>query len=279
MPRAIWSGAIRFGLVNIPVQLVPAVKADDVSFHLLHAADDGRIRFKRVCAKDGAEVRQEEIVKAYELSRGRYVRIEPGELDALHPREARAIDIDAFVALSDIDPAFFAAAYHSLPEEGAARAFALLRSVMHDSGLVAVGRMVLRSRPAPCAVRPTPNGLAVSVLHFASSMTAAPEAALPGAAAAPAEREVVMARQLVEALRAPWAPAKYVDDYRERVLDLVHRKAEGRQVVQPAEEGPVRVVDLAEALAASLASARTQAGHRAAPAPSRAAARTRRSRT
>jgi len=277
MARSIWSGAIRFGLVNIPVRLSPAIRPDDVAFHLLHAKDDGRIRFKRVCAADGAEVRPEEIVKAYEVSRGRLVRVSPEELDSLHPKTVRAIDLDAFVPLADVDPAFFDGSYFVAPDEGAGRAYALLEGAMRQAGRVAVGRMVMRTRPTTCLLRTTADGLVLATLRYAASMAVRERTDLPTAAdAQPSPRELEMAGQHVASLSGPWDPGRYVDDFRQRLLALVRRKAEGQEVVAAREEGPAKVLDLAEALAASLAAAASREGRRTAPPVRKAAARTRR---
>lgn len=276
MARALWTGALTFGLVNVPVRLYGATSRKELRFHLLHAKDDGRVHYQRVCSVDGAVVPYEELVKGYEISRGQFVRVDPDELAKLLPRATRAIEIEAFVALSEIDPIYFETTYHVAPDKGAGRAFALLREAMERRQKVGIARMVLRTKQSLCAVRPGGSSLLLSTMLYADEVTGAEELGLTAEPATVRPRELELAEQLVEALSTRWTPQQYRDEYREEVLALIRRKAEGEQIVAPPEEVPARVVDLADALAASLEASRTRRGPRAerrAPAEARAVAK------
>jgi len=259
MPRAIWSGAISFGLVNVPVKLYSATSPKTVRFNQLHAADGGRLRQKRVCSIDGEEVPYDQIVKGYEISPDHYVVVTQEELDALDPRATKTIDIEEFVDLAEIDPVYYESAYHIAPATGGAKAYQLLLSAMEESGKVAIGRFVLRSRQQLCALRPSDGVLTLSTMLYGDEVNAPgriDELEALGDVEAN-EREVAMARQLIDSLSAPFEPEKFRDDYRERVLALIERKAAGEEVaVQPVAERPSEVPDLMAALEASLATVR-----------------------
>jgi DNA end-binding protein Ku len=262
MPRAIWSGAISFGLVNVPVKLYSATSPKTVRFNQLHAADGGRLRQKRVCSIDGEEVPFEEIVKGYEVSPDRYVIVTQEELDALDPRATKTIDIEEFVDLAEIDPVYYDSAYHIAPATGGAKAYRLLLSAMEEAGKVAIGRFVLRTRQQLCALRPADGVMTLSTMLFGDEVNSPErldELEALGEVEAN-EREVAMARQLIDSLSAPFEPLKFRDDYREQVLDLIERKAAGEEVaIQPAAERPAEVPDLMAALEASLATVRGDA--------------------
>ncbi len=256
MARAIWSGALTFGLVNIPVKLHSAVSQKEVRFHMLHAKDGARIKMKRFCSAEDREVAYDEIVKGYELSRDRYVMITPEELEAYDPKATRTVEIRDFVDLADIDPIYYDQTYYLAPEKTAARAYRLLHDAMKASGKVAVATFVLRTRESLCCVRPIDEALALSTMNRADEVVPLESLELPEAAK-PSERELHMAEQLVASLTSPFEPERYPDVHRERVLELVHKKAEGQTIEAPApEEAPAKVVSLADALAASLAAAR-----------------------
>ena len=259
MPRAIWSGAISFGLVNVPIKLFTATSQKDVRFHQLHDKDGARIQQKRVCSKDGEEVPMEHIVKGYEVSRDKYVLITPEELDALDPKASRTIDIQDFVDLEEIDPVYFDSTYYMVPEKGAAKAYALLLEAMRQSKKVAIARVVLRQKQHLVALRPLRNALSMETMLYADEVVD-PETleGLPEDVEV-TDRELAMARQLINSLADSFKPEQYHDDYRNRVLEMIERKAEGQEMVAPVEEeeqGPV--VDLMAALEASLAAAKTR---------------------
>lgn len=263
MPRAIWTGAISFGLVNVPIKLYSATSPKTVRFHQLHARDGVRIQQRRVCPADGEEVPYEDLVKGFEIAPERYVVVTQEELDALDPRHTKTIDVEAFVELADIDPVYYDSAYLVAPNAGGAKPYALLLSAMEQAGKVAIGRFVLRTRQQLCALRPANGVLMLSTMLYGDEVNA-PERLEELEALGEVEaneREVAMAGQLIEQLSTPFDPRAYRDDYRERVLDLIDRKAAGEEIaVQPAPAAPAAVPDLMAALEASVAAVRANGG-------------------
>jgi DNA end-binding protein Ku len=258
MPRSIWRGAISFGLVNVPVKLYSAVSKKTVRFNQLHDADGVRIQQKRFCPKDGEEVPYEHIVKGYEISPDRYVIITPEELEGLDPKKTRTIDIEDFVDLDEIDPLYYEHPYYLVPDTGASKAYKLLLTALTESNKVAIARVVIRSKEYLTAIRPADGVLTMETMLFADELVPPDELEeLPDPDVEATEREVDMARQLIESLSTAFEPTKYRDEYRERVLDLIERKAEGQEVsIQPPSEEPAKVPDLMAALEASLAEAK-----------------------
>jgi DNA end-binding protein Ku len=257
MPRSIWTGAISFGLVNVPVKLYSAVSKKTVRFHQLHEKDGVRIQQKRVCPADGEEVAYDQIVKGYEITPDQYVVVTPEELEAIEPRKTKTIDIEDFVDLEDIDPIFYDHPYYLLPGTGAAKPYKLLVTAMEDAGKVAIARVVIRQKEQLVAIRPTGDILTMETMNFADEVVS-PDSfdEAPGADVDAKKREVDMARQLIDSLSSEFDPSKYKDTYRERVLELIQRKAEGKEIaVQPTEE-PQPVPDLMAALEASVNAAR-----------------------
>jgi len=254
-------------LVTVPVRLVAATRSQDVRFNQLEADTGARIRYRRVSEQTGEEVPNERIVRGYELEPGRYVVVEGEELAALAPKATRQIEIEDFVDLADIDPIYFEQPYYLAPDKESAKAYRLLADVMLELGKVAVGRFVLRSKEALVAIRPIDGVLCLETMRYADEVLA-PDAVLPDVAdaAPPTDRELDMARQLVNTLAGEFDPEKYRDEYREELLLLIDRKAAGEEIVAPAApEEPAKVLDLMAALEASLA--RTGAKQReAAPA-------------
>jgi DNA end-binding protein Ku len=274
MPRAIWSGAISFGLVNIPVKLYSAVSRKTVRFNQLDGRDGTRIQQKRVNPSTGEEVPYERIVKGYELSPDRYVVVKPEELEAVEPRKTHMIEIEDFVELDQIDPIFYDHPYYLAPGKGATKAYALLLRAMEESGKVGIARVVIRSKEQLVALRAQDGVLHMETMLFGDEVIAPgsldeiPDAGELEASA----REVKMAGELIESLSAEFDPSKYRDSYREQVLDLVERKAEGEEIaVQPEEEERPEVPDLMAALEASIAGAKRQDGTAAGAAKTKAA--------
>jgi DNA end-binding protein Ku len=265
MPRSIWRGAISFGLVNVPVKLYSAVSKKTVRFNQLHDADHARIQQKRVCSEDGEEVPYENIVKGFEIAPDRYVVITPDELEALDPAKTRSIDIEDFVDITDIDPLYYEHPYYLLPDTGAAKAYKLLLEALRETNKVAIARVVLRTKEYLVAIRPAGDVLTMETMLFADELISADGLdELPDADVKATERELSMARQLIEAQATEFDPSKYRDEYRERVLELIERKAAGEEiVVQPLAEESKEVPDLMAALEQSLAAA--QGGRRKAP--------------
>ena len=268
MPRPIWSGAISFGLVNVPVKLVGAVSPKDVRFNQLEAGTGARIKQKRVSADTGEEVPFDQIVKGYEISPDNYVIIEPQELEALDPKATRSIDIEDFVDLDQIDPLYFERPYYLVPDKGGAKAYALLLEAMKESQKVGIARLVLRTKQYLAAIRPLGDALVLETLLYPDEVTLPDEIEdLPRGDVEIQDRELKIARQLIESLSTEFEPENYRDEYRERVLELIEQKAEGKQIVtQPATEEPTKVVDLMAALEASLAQAKADKGGTAAKA-------------
>jgi DNA end-binding protein Ku len=264
MPRAIWSGAISFGLVNIPVKLYSAVSRKTVRFHQLDREDNQRIQQKRVNPRTGEEVPFENLVKGYELAPDRYVVITPEELDGLEPQKTKTIDIEDFVDLSEIDPIYYDHPYYLVPDKGAEKAYKLLLEAMKESGKVAIARVVIRSKENLVAIRPLDGVLTMETMLFADEVVP-PDGIedIPSSdgKAKTSAREVEMAKQLIDSLTAEFDPDKYRDEYRDRVLDMIERKADGQDVVVEApEEEPQKVPDLMAALEASIKGAKRQGG-------------------
>ena len=257
MPRSIWTGAISFGLVNVPVKLYSAVSKKTVRFHQLHETDGVRIQQKRFCPADGEEVPFDQIVKGYEITPDQYVVVTPEELEAIEPRKTKTIDIEDFVDLADIDPIFYDHPYYLLPGTGAAKPYKLLVTAMEEAAKVAIARVVIRQKEQLVAIRPTGDILTMETMNFADEVVPHDKFdEAPGADVDTNKREVDMARQLIESLSAEFDPTKYADTYRERVLQLIEQKAEGKEIaVQPVEE-PQPVPDLMAALEASVNAAR-----------------------
>src|SRR3954467_2242608 len=261
MARAIWSGSISFGLLNVPVKLYSAVSRKSVSFRELRASDKSRVRHKRVAETDGEEVPYEEIVKGYEISPDQYVVITKDELEELDPKKTRAIEIQDFVDLDDIDPIYFDHPYYLGPDKGAEKAYALLVKAMGDAKKVAISRFVLRNREHLAAIRPADKGLTMATMRFADEVVAPNELGedvVPEDGRKLDKREVDMAKQLIDSLTSDFDPDKYRDQYREELLALIDRKAQGKAVVEPVSEEPTptKAPDLMAALEESLASVR-----------------------
>jgi DNA end-binding protein Ku len=256
MPRSIWSGAISFGLVNVPVKLYSAVSRKTVRFHQLNGKTGTRIQQKRVDPSTGDEVSFEDIVKGYELTKESYVVVTPDELDALDPERTRTIDIEDFVDQAEIDPVYYDHPYYLAPDKGAGKAYRLLLDAMRESGKVAIARVVLRSKEQLVAIRPAGNALMMETMVFHDEVVS-PDTIeeLPEEAdGKTSDRELKMAQQLIDSLSSEFEPERYHDEYREKVLDLIERKAQGEEIAtQPEAPEPARVPDLMAALEASLA--------------------------
>ncbi len=257
MPRSIWSGAISFGLVNVPVKLYSAVSRKTVRFHQLNSDTGHRIAQKRVDSVTDEEVPYEKIVKGFELTKERYVVVTPEELDSIAPEKTRAIDIEDFVDLEDIDPIFYDHPYYLVPDKGAGKAYGLLLEAMRESGKVAIARVVLRSKEQLVAIRPGDGDvLTMETMIFHDEVVPADDLDdVPSTKdLKTSDRELKMAQQLIDSLSSDFEPSKYHDEYREKVLELIEAKADGQEIaIQPTDEEPQEVPDLMAALEASLA--------------------------
>jgi DNA end-binding protein Ku len=259
MPRAIWSGAVSFGLVNVPVKLYSALSRKSVSFNQIDSNSGARVKQKRVSAETGEEVPYEQIVKGYEISPGNYVTITDDEMASLDPEAVRTIDIDEFVDLADIDPMFYDNAYYLAPESTAVKPYALLARAMEETGKVGIAHFVMRSKQYLAAIRPRDGMLVLSTMVFADELndpSAIPEIVSAESVDIPA-KELKMAEQLIESLSDEFQPEKFEDTYRLAVLDLIEKKAAGEEVVAaPSAPTSDKVVDLMAALEASVAEAK-----------------------
>jgi DNA end-binding protein Ku len=263
MARSMWSGAISFGLVNVPIKLYSAVSRKTVRFSQLNGETGNKIQQKRMDPETGEEVAYEQIVKGYELTKDRYVVITPDELETLDPEKTRSIDIEDFVDLAEIDPIYYDHPYYLVPDKGAAKAYGLLLNAMREAGKVAIARVVLRSKEQLVAIRPDRDGtlLMMETMIFADEVVPKDELdGLPEAKELKASaRELKMAQQLIDSLASEFDPSRYKDEYREKVLELIERKASGEEIaVQPEAAAPAKVPDLMAALEASLAAVREQ---------------------
>ena len=261
MPRAIWSGAISFGLVNIPVKLYSAVSKKTVRFHQIDAESGQRIRQQRVNPGSGEEVPYEQIVKGYEISPDRYVTITPEELESLEPQKTRTIDIEEFVDLEQIDPIYYDHPYYLAPDKGAAKAYKLLLDAMEEADKVAIARVVIRSKENLVALRSYGGAITMETMLFPDEVTqpeSIEELAAVDGDVKTTKRELDMAKQLIESLSGDFDPSGYRDEYRERVLDLIERKAAGETITieEPVAEQK-EVPDLMAALEASISASKS----------------------
>jgi DNA end-binding protein Ku len=254
MARAMWSGAISFGLVTIPVKLFSATSSHNVEFNQFEKGTGERIRYKRVAEKSEREVEYRDIVKGHEVDDGKYVIVTPEELAAVEPTKSRTIDIEDFVDLDDIDPIYWNNTYYLAPAEdvGAEKPYALLLKAMNQSGKVAIARFVMRDKQYLATIRPIGKMLGLSTMYFADEVRGEDAVANAPVKVNVTEKELAMAEQLIDSLAGEWQPEKYEDTYQERVLDLIKRKAKGEDIVIEEREETPEVVDLMEALRASV---------------------------
>jgi len=258
MARAIWSGSVSFGLLNVPVKLYSAVARRGISLREIRQSDGVRIRHRRVAEGTDEEVPFEEIVKAFEITPDRYVPLTKDEMAALAPEKTRAIEVRDFVDLDQIDPIYFDSPYYLGPAPGAEKAYSLLAEAMERSGKVAIARFVFRNKEHLAALRPGDGVLTLTTMRFADEVVppAELEDVLPAEQPKVAQREVEMAEQLIDSLTSEFDPAAYRDEYREELLALIERKAEGKDVLSaPATEEPepTKAPDLMAALEESIA--------------------------
>jgi DNA end-binding protein Ku len=277
VPRTIWKGALSFGLVNIPVGLYPATSDKSIHFNQFEEGTSDRIRYKKVNERTGEEVPQDRIVRGFDLGGGEYVILTDEELETAEPKKSRQIEISDFVGLADIDPVYFRASYYLAPEGAAAdKAYALLRKAMADSGRVAIATMVMRNKEYLVAVRPEDEALALHTMYFSDEVRSPERDLSLPATDAVSDRELSMAQLLIESMESDWDPTRFRDTYREKVEALIEEKRSGHEIViEHAPEPAAKVVDLMDALNASLkAAARPSAkGAKSEPTAKRTSAR------
>lgn len=262
MARAIWSGSISFGLLNVPVKLYSAVARRGISLREIRESDGARIRHRRVAEGTEEEVPYEKIVKAFEITKDRYVPLSKDELASLDPKKTRAIEVQDFVDIAEIDPIYFDSPYYLGPADGAEKAYSLLARAMEESGKVAVARFVFRNKEHLAAIRPGDGVLTLTTMRFADEVVPPSDLddVLPSEKPKVAKRELEMAEELIESLTRSFDPSAYRDEYREELLAMIERKAAGEEVMAAPEEErePTKAPDLMAALEESIAAVQGQ---------------------
>lgn len=266
MPRAIWKGAITFGLISIPVGLYSAVAEKGLKFHLLHEDDGGRIKYKRECSKCGKEVDWDDIVRGYEYAKDHYVQFTEEELDSVDVDSIHAVDVVSFVPLEQIDPIYFNKTYYVAPEGAGIKAYKLLAEALEAEGQVGVAKVALRDKEQLATLRLKDDVLVLETMHWPDEIRA-PQFDELGGRVAIRDNEVKMARQLIQQLSTDFDPEEFRDEYREALEKLVEQKVEGQEITVAAEpeREPTKVVDLMEALKASVEEAKKKKEGAAAP--------------
>jgi DNA end-binding protein Ku len=252
MPRSIWNGTITFGLVNVPVKLYSATESKTVHFSEVHAKDGAQLEHRRICPKEDKEIDYDEVVKGYEVSPDQYVVLEKDEVKAAAGDRGKVVHLTAFVDAGEIDPVFFDRTYF-VGSRDAKDAYRLLHEALRRTGRAGIGRFTFHDREYLVAVRALDDAIALHTLRFHDEIVSPDELDTPSVRGGPAAREVKMAAQLVESLAEDFRPADYEDTYRKSVLDLIKRKAAGKEIDLVAQEEPEHE-DLEAALAASLGS-------------------------
>ena len=254
-PRAMWKGAISFGLVTIPVAVFPATEEKSLKFNQLHDEDSGRIRYKRVCEIDGQEVSFEHIDKGFEYEKGHYVVLTDDDLEKVPLESSRSIDIQQFVELEEIDPILYKKSYYLVPDESGAKAYALLRTALSEESKVGIAKVSFRDKEHLAALRFDGDVFVLETMYWPDEIRAAEfETTHTDAKVRP--QEVEMAKALIDNLTEPWNPSAYRDEYREALLEIVEKKIAGEEIEVAPEAAPARVVDLMDALKASVDAAK-----------------------
>jgi DNA end-binding protein Ku len=249
MPRAIWSGAISFGLVSVPVRLFTATESKELKFHFLDRRDMSPIGYDKVNKDTGEHVDPGDIIRGFEFEKGRFVELADEDVDRLDIELTHAIDICDFVSIDEIDPLYFRKAYYLLPQEGAEKPYRLLVKALDETGRVAIAKIVIRNKQHLACVRPVGKTLVLETMYYADEVRQPEDAPAPQVRSA----EVEMAKTLIENLASKWAPERYHDQYRNQLLELLEKKAEGEPLPEPQEDTGGEVVDLMEALRQSVA--------------------------
>jgi len=268
MPRVMWKGAISFGLVTIPVGLYPATEEKTLRFNQLHDEDMGRIKYKRVCSIDGEEAPFDHIVKGYEYEKDKYVVLTDEDLAAVPVESSRAIDILQFVDLDDIDPIYFQKTYYLVPEETGLKAYALLREAMSDDGRVALAKVAFREKEHLCTLR-AKDGIFVLETMFWPDEIRATDFDVLEKDVKIRPQEIEMERSLIENLTDEFKPEQFRDEYREALLQIVEKKVAGEEIEVIPEPEPTKVVDLMQALKASVEATKKKAAPKKSTARSR----------
>jgi DNA end-binding protein Ku len=252
--RAIWTGAISFGLINIPISLFPASRHEDLSFRLLRASDLSPVNYKRVAEADGKEVPWDQIVKGYEYEKDQYVALTDEDFKRIDIKATKTVDILNFVSLEEMNPLLFYKPYYMECGKGGEKAYVLLRDALEESGKVAITKVVIRTRQHLAAIKPQGKGLMLELMHFPHEILDASHFNAPNASSV-SKAELKMANQLIESMSSKWNPEDYKDEYREALEAMIERKLEGDSKPLPASnrKRPVtNVIDLASVLQRSI---------------------------
>ena len=277
--RAIWKGAISFGLVNIPISLFPATRREELKFHLLRKTDLSPVNYKRVAAADGKEVPWDEIVKGYEYEKGRFVVLQEEDFARVDIEATQTVEITDFVALEQVDPMYFYKPYFMEPAKGGEKSYNLLHQALEESGKIGIAKVVIKTRQYLASVKPEKRGLILELMHFAGELLDPAELKIP--AREPGKQELKMARALVDGMTSAWEPERYHDDYREKLEQVIEEKIEhpdARPKGAPRAPKATKIVDLVSVLQKSIENATARKGkhpHKAAarpPAPRKKAA-------
>jgi DNA end-binding protein Ku len=272
MPRALWSGSITFGLVNVPVRLYSAIEEHKLGFRLVHRKDESPIGYQKFCKKEEKPVADDEIVKAFEFKKGDWVFMEDEDFEAAHAEGVRTIDLTDFVPYSDIDPIFFRKTYFVGPQDGAEKVYALLVRAMEDSELAGIAKFVMREQQHLGAIRVRDGVLTLEQLYFADEIRPIDE--LKPSRAKVDKKELDMATELIESFRSEWKPERYEDTYRDALMDVIKAKRKGEEIHHVEEEEVEEPPDLLEALRASLESTKRRSSRRSASTGSSSSKRT-----
>jgi len=252
--RAIWKGAISFGLVNIPIALYPATRTEELKFRLLRASDQSPVNYKRVAEADGKEVPWDQIVKGYEYEKGKFIVLKDEDFQRVDIEATQTVDIASFVKLEEVNPIFFQKPYYMEPQKGGDKAYVLLREALRATGKIAIAKVVIKTRQHLAAVKPQEKGLMLELMHFASELLDVDQFKLPTATAV-GKKELQMAEALVNSMSEEWKPEEYVDDYRaalEKVIDEKARKGDTSALKPGRTPKPTNVIDLVSVLQKSL---------------------------
>jgi DNA end-binding protein Ku len=271
MPRTMWKGAISFGLVSIPIKMYPATEEKSLHFNQLHDKDHGRIKYQRVCAVCGEEVPFEHIVKGYEYEKGKYVVMEDEDFDAVPVESGRAIDILQFVDIDQIDPIYFQKSYYLVPDEVGLKAYTLLREAMSEDGRVGIAKIAIREKEHLAALRFKEDVFVMETMFWPDEIRDASFDELAKEVKV-RPQEIQMARTLIENLTDEFKPEAYRDEYREALLGIVEKKVAGEEIEVVEAPAETKVVDLMEALKASVEATKKSAASRKPAARKKAAA-------
>ncbi len=279
MPRPLWKGAISFGMVSIPIKIYTATEEKDVRFNMLHATDKSRVKQKLFCAEEDIEIdRGNDVVKGYEVTPDNYVIMEDEDFEKVNVASTHTIDIKSFVNLEEIDPILYQKTYYLEPEDIGLKPFALLMAALRETNRVAIAKVTFRQKEQLCSLRLYGSTIALETMFYADEVRSPDELSVPGEEIDVTDRDLKMARSLVDMLSdEDFDLAQYKDEYREGLLEIINKKAEG-QIIETPTAAPAKITDLTEALRASVEQVRKRKGASAAVAEAEEAAPRSRSR-